>query len=64
MDSLRKNSVIELNLISAINVWLENCVLLQRDIADSEVNKTDIDPILCVDLFIYGTLSRALSLLM
>lgn len=63
MDSLRKNSVIELNLISAINVWLENCVLLQRDIADSEVNKTDIDPILCVDLFIYGTLSRALSLL-
>lgn len=64
LNSMRKNSVIELNIISAINVWLENCVLLQTKLEDEyQPDIESIDPVLCVELCLYGSLSRAVSML-
>lgn len=58
------NKAIAMNIIAASNVWLENCVLLQSNLDKQyETNVSDIDPLLMVDLYIYGAVSQAISML-
>ena len=52
------------NVIDSINLWLENCLLYQ-DCMDKPYDKEsfDVNSPLFVDLYIYGLVSKALSLL-
>lgn len=62
VSTFSTNRNMALNVIDAINLWIENCVLYQDNIekpySDDEVNKE-----LFVELYIYGLVSRALSLI-
>lgn len=64
LDIYAHNRNIAMNIITACNIWLENCVLLQeKPLKKSETNIDEIDSILMVDLYIYGAVSITLSLL-
>ena len=64
-DVYENNRYIAMSIIAASNIWLENCVLLQKSLDKKyEATTNDvIDPILVVDLYIYGAISSAISLL-
>lgn len=64
VDVLAQNRNIATNIIEATNIWLENTVLFQENINKKyKCHKKNIDPLLFVDLYIYGSVSKALSLL-
>ncbi len=62
-ETLEENKSISLNIISSINLWLENALLFQSDTESFSDRKPDVENELIVDLYIYGLLSRALSYL-
>ena len=52
------------NVIDAINLWLENCTLYQDTLSVPYDKKSfDVNQELFVELYIYGSASRALSLI-
>lgn len=61
-DVLEQNRNICRNIIDSANIWIENCVLLQKEGSsiDSELN---INFDLMLDIYIYGIASQGLSLL-
>lgn len=66
LDEFIKNSQIERNIIDACNIWIENCVLLQHDVNIKNVNikkQFVMDNELIIDMFLYGLISRSISLL-
>lgn len=66
-ELFENNRNIQRNIIDACNIWIENCVLLQHDvnIQNLDVKKEFVmDEDLLIDLYIYGLVSQAISLLM
>lgn len=66
LDEFIKNSQIERNIIDACNIWIENCILLQHDVNIKNVNikkQFVMDNELIIDMFLYGLISRSISLL-
>ncbi|MBQ8869528.1 MAG: hypothetical protein IJ027_07450 [Oscillospiraceae bacterium] len=52
------------SVIDSVNLWIENCLLFQEAIEKPYDNKSfEINQELFIDLYIYGTVSKALSLL-
>ena len=64
LDTLEQNKNISLNLINAVNLWLENALLYQNkiEIAPKQL-ASSIDTELLIDLYLYGLFSRILSYL-
>lgn len=63
-DTFATNRNMARNVIDAINLWLENCVLYQDTLCVSYDSKSfDMNNELFVELCIYGSASRALSLI-
>ena len=63
-DTFAANRNMARNVIDAINLWLENCVLYQDTLPVPYDNKSfDVNQELFVELCIYGSVSRALSLI-
>lgn len=61
------NRNIQRHIIDACNIWIENCVLLQHDvnICKLDVKKEFVmDADLLIDMYVYGFVSQAISLLM
>ena len=62
LEAFEQNKNISLNLISAVNLWLENALLHQNGIETVPAQLTSIiDPELLIDLYLYGLFSRVLS---
>lgn len=61
----RKNANIERNIIDALNLWIENCLLYQEKIHVSydERSLKKRDDEFLIDLYIYGYASKSVSLL-
>lgn len=60
------NRNIERDIIDATNIWIENCILLQHDVDISSINikkEFVLDTDLLIDLYLYGFVSRGISLL-
>ena len=58
------NRNIAMNTLSAVNLWIENSLLYQENIeVGYDEDNIELDPILLVDLYVYGLISRSLSLL-
>jgi len=67
VDAFEKNKNIERNIIDACNIWIENCVLYQHDLDVMRLNVKKefiMDYALIIDMYLYGFVSRAISLLM
>lgn len=61
------NRNIQRHIIDACNIWIENCVLLQHDVCIQNLNVKKefvMDEDLLIDMYIYGFVSQAISLLM
>ena len=64
VDRLEENRNIARNIIDAVNIWVENCLIHQNIESGYEANTAfDINEDLMVDMYIYGLASQALSLL-
>ena len=64
VEAFERNRNMAISVIDAVNLWLENCLLYQDSIEkpyNSEV--FDINNELFIDLYIYGLVSKALSLI-
>ena len=63
-ETFERNRDMVRNVIDAVNLWLENCLLYQDSIDKPYNSETfDVDYNLFIDLYIYGLASKALSLL-
>lgn len=63
-DTFEQNRNMSLNVIDAVNLWLENCILYQTDLNKPyDTESFDVDFELFLDMYIYGLASKALSLL-
>lgn len=62
-ETLEENKSIALNIISSINLWLENALLFQNDNESFPQGKPEVENEFVVDLYVYGLLSRLLSYL-
>ncbi|MBO4808930.1 MAG: hypothetical protein J5537_07790 [Lachnospiraceae bacterium] len=64
LEKYGHNRNIAMSIIAACNIWIENSILFQSKI-DREIEEKlqDIDPVLMVDLYVYGAASTALSTL-
>lgn len=63
-DTFAVNRNMARNVIDAINLWLENCVLYQDTLSVPYDSKSfEVNQELFVELCIYGSVSRALSLI-
>lgn len=64
INLLGNNRNIALNIISSVNLWLENCMLFQDNLdLEYSLNFSNIDKNLLIDMYIYGCSSQALSLI-
>jgi hypothetical protein len=64
IQSFEENKNISLNLLTSINLWLENSLLYQNDLTNVPKElPSNIDSDLLITLYLYGLLSRNLSLL-
>lgn len=66
LDIYEKNRNIERNIIDACNIWIENTVIFQNklDIKNINVKKEfKLDKKLLINLYLYGLISKSLSLL-
>ena len=62
-EAFNYNRNMEMNVISSVNLWLENAVLYQHE-TDAQIDKASaIDYKLFVKLYLYGLTSKVLSLL-
>lgn len=63
-DTFEQNRNMSRNVIDAVNLWLENCVLYQTDLEKAyDMQSFNVDFELFLDMYIYGLASQALSLL-
>lgn len=51
------------NVIDAVNLWIENAVLLYDNAEDCKDNQFEINDELFIEMYIYGLVSQALSLI-
>lgn len=64
VEIFEKNRNIALNIIDSVNIWIENCILHQNLFDNYEANNEfNLDYDLLLDIYIYGLVSQALSLL-
>ncbi|MFQ7521929.1 MAG: hypothetical protein ACLRLW_01735 [Terrisporobacter sp.] len=66
-NSFITNRNIERHIIDACNIWIENCVLFEHDVELKNLNVKEefaMDYELIIDLYVYGFVSQAISLLM
>ena len=66
IDSFVVNRNIERDIIEACNIWIENCVLHQHNLNIQGISprkEFTIDYELLIDVYVYGSVSRAMSLL-
>lgn len=67
VELFENNRNIQRHIIDACNIWIENCVLLQHDVSIQNLNVKKefiMDEDLLIDMYIYGFVSQAISLLM
>lgn len=63
-DTFEQNRNMSRNVIDAVNLWIENCVLYQTDLTKTYDTKSfDVDFEMFLDMYIYGLASQSLSLL-
>lgn len=62
-DQFEINRNIARNIIDSTNIWVENSLLYQSNSKDNGKEDFDLDFDLLLDIYIYGALSQALSLL-
>jgi len=62
-DTFEQNRNISRNVIDAVNLWIENCILYQTFTKPFDTMSFDVDFELFLDMYIYGLASQALSLL-
>lgn len=63
LDTFEENRNILLSILDALNIWIENSVLLNINDAEETNVTNDLNFELILNLFLYGTISRALSLI-
>lgn len=64
LNTFSENRNIALTVISSTNLWLENTLLFQHSLEDSTYdNASDADNALFVKLYLYGLVSKTISLL-
>lgn len=64
VETFERNRNMSRNVIDAVNLWLENCLLYQDSIEKPyDCEAFDVNYNLFIDLYIYGLTSKALSLL-
>lgn len=63
LDAFEENRNISCNVIDAVNLWIENAVLLANNIDDCKDQSFDVNEELLVEMYIYGLASQALSLI-
>lgn len=62
-DVLEQNRNICRDIIDSTNIWIENCLLLQKGNRNNIDGNLKFDCDLMIDIYIYGLVSRGLSLL-
>lgn len=64
LDAFNCNRNIAVNVLNAVNLWLENAVLYQNEADPAQISEdSTADSELFVKLYLYGLTSKALSLL-
>lgn len=63
LDVFEENRNKSCNVIDAVNLWIENAVLLNNNLGDCEDKSFDVNNELFVEMYIYGLASQALSLI-
>ncbi len=62
MDVFEDNRNKSCNVIDAVNLWIENAVLLEDNLEDCKDKSFNVNYELFVEMYIYGLVSQALSL--
>lgn len=63
LDVFEENRNKSCNVIDAVNLWIENAVLLDNNLGDCKDKSFDVNHELFVEMYIYGLVSQALSLI-
>lgn len=63
MDVFEDNRNKSCNVIDAVNLWIENAVLLEDNLGDCNDKSFNVNYELFVEMYIYGLVSQALSLI-
>lgn len=63
MDVFEDNRSKSCNFIDAVNLWIENAVLLENNLGDCNDKSFNVNYELFVEMYIYGLVSQALSLI-
>lgn len=63
MDVFEDNRNKSCNVIDAVNLWIENAVLLEDNLGDCKDKSFNVNYELFVEIYIYGLVSQALSLI-
>ena len=64
LDAFNCNRNMAVNVLNAVNLWLENAVLYQNEVDPAQISEdSTADSELFVKLYLYGLTSKALSLL-
>lgn len=63
LDVFEENRNKSCNVIDAVNLWIENAVLLANNLDDCKDQSFDVNDELLVEMYIYGLASQALSLI-
>lgn len=63
LDVFEENRNKSCNVIDAVNLWIENAVLLDNNLGDCKDKSFNINNELFVEMYIYGLASQALSLI-
>lgn len=63
-ESLSENANIARNIIDSVNLWIENALLFQDNLDNEYDNISfELNQELLIDMYVYGCVSRALSLI-
>lgn len=62
-DIFEENRNKSCNVIDAVNLWIENAMLLNNNLGDCKDKSFDVNNELFVEMYIYGLASQALSLI-
>lgn len=63
LDVFEENRNKSRSVIDAVNLWIENAVLLSSNAEDCKDNQFKVNEELFVEMYIYGVVSQALSLI-
>lgn len=62
-DVFEENKNKSRNVIDSVNLWLENCLLFQDSVEEYDSKSFELNEDLFVEMYIYGVVSQAVSLL-